>query len=366
MIDPDKGANLTVKKRRLGLVPGSRGLPPLAPTNGRTPGIPDLKYCQVYNYLVASKAITSDGAEMGAMKTLKAVKYFKEGYVQDLMVNVHQQYTYIQSQTQASMKHIMYRVEVCIEKTTADVLAARCNCPAGEWPSAACSHVAATLFAIEDYVSHKDKQSCTSRLQQWHQPTLGPNLPTPISQATFKKVTGKLDEKRTRERVIRPTANYFDPRCPADRDIVFERLQQFKASLGSARFQCRWLLQLIPATSETVHEGPVQFPLTEQALTRACSKVLETFAISDEATVHLEEQTRGQSSSTLWHQTRAGRITVSNFGRVCNSTWFKTKNVAKIQSLLMELITPTHFGNPPAPMKLLQLYYYFASKKIKK
>ena len=164
MIDPDKGANFAVKKRRLGLVPGSRSLSSLAPTNGWTPGlvgIPDLKYCEVYNYLVASKAITSNGAEMGAemgaMKSLKAVKYFKEGYVQDLKVNIHQQYAYVQSQTQASMKRILYTVEICIEKTTADVLAARCNCPAGEWPSAACSHIAATLFAIEDHVSHEDK-----------------------------------------------------------------------------------------------------------------------------------------------------------------------------------------------------------------
>ena len=252
------------------------------------------------------------------------------------------------------MKRILYTVEICIEKTTADVLAARCNCPAGEWPSAACSHIAATLFAIEDHVSHKDKQSCTSRLQQWHQPTLRPNMPTLISQATFKKVTGKLDERRIREQMILPTANYFDPRCPADRGIVFECLEQFKASLRSAHFQCGWLLQLTPATSETAHadqEDTVQFPLTDQALARASSKVLETFVISDEAMVHLEEQTRGQSSSTLWHQTRAGRIIASNFGRVYKSTWFKTKDAANIQSLLKELINSTHFSNPPAPMK---------------
>ena len=170
------------------------------------------------------------------------------------------------------MKRILYTVEMCIEKTTADVQAARCNCPAGEWPSAACSHIAATLFAIEDHVLHKDKQSCTSKLQRWHQPTLRTNLSTPISQATLKKVTGKLDERRIREQVIRPTANYFDPRCPADRGIVFERLEQFKANL-SAHFQCGWLLQLTSATCETAHadqEGPVQFPLTEQALARAC------------------------------------------------------------------------------------------------
>ena len=33
---------------------------------------------EVYDYLVASKAISADGAEMGALKSLKAVKFFKE------------------------------------------------------------------------------------------------------------------------------------------------------------------------------------------------------------------------------------------------------------------------------------------------
>ena len=86
--------------------------------------------CQVYNYLVVSKAITPDGAEMGAMKSLKAVKYFKEEYVQDLKMNTqHSYYVYIQSQMQASMKRILYRVEICIQKLTVDIVAARCNCP---------------------------------------------------------------------------------------------------------------------------------------------------------------------------------------------------------------------------------------------
>ena len=45
VIDPDNGANLDVKRRRLGLVPGSSSLPPLAPTDGWAPGlvsIPDV------------------------------------------------------------------------------------------------------------------------------------------------------------------------------------------------------------------------------------------------------------------------------------------------------------------------------------
>ena len=143
IVDPDNGANLEVKQRRLGIAPGCSEYAPVAPTVD----VPDLKYTQVYNYLVASKAITADGAEMGAMKSLKAVKFFKTNHTLA-------KYTYFTSKTQASMKRIMYNVTICLDKLTADILSATCECPAGEWPSAACSHVAATLFAIEDHVSY--------------------------------------------------------------------------------------------------------------------------------------------------------------------------------------------------------------------
>ena len=42
-----------------------------------------MNYSHFYAYLVTSKAITPDGAEMGDLKAMKAVKYFKEGYVQN-------------------------------------------------------------------------------------------------------------------------------------------------------------------------------------------------------------------------------------------------------------------------------------------
>ena len=123
---------------------------------------------------------------MKALKSMKAVKYFKEGYVQGLKTCVCEQYCFISSQTKASMKQILYQVEICLEKATADILAAQCSCPAGEWPSAACSHVAATLFAIEDYSGQTtESTSCTSRLQQWHKPSLLQHKPTPVYEASF-------------------------------------------------------------------------------------------------------------------------------------------------------------------------------------
>ena len=75
---------------------------------------------------------------------------------------------------------------------------------------------------------------------------------------------------------MRPTTAYYDPHRPADRGLVFESLQEFKANLARANFQCGWLLQLTPSTVETLaQEDQLQFPLTKQALNSACSKVLE-------------------------------------------------------------------------------------------
>ena len=59
----------------------SCGQPPKAPVSDWSVGlvdIPKLRYSQIYDYmyLVASKVISADGAEMGAFKSLKAVRCF--------------------------------------------------------------------------------------------------------------------------------------------------------------------------------------------------------------------------------------------------------------------------------------------------
>ena len=74
--------------------------------------IPKLRYSQIYDYLVA---ISADGAEMGALKSLKAVKFFKEGYSPGIKISNHgvpPHYVHVSSQTQASVKHILYTVEI--------------------------------------------------------------------------------------------------------------------------------------------------------------------------------------------------------------------------------------------------------------
>ena len=62
-------------------------------------------------------------------------------------------------------------VTFCSE--TGDVFAGECNCKAGT--GAACSHIAALLFALEDAVEKNLKEfpvemSRTSKPMEWHQP----------------------------------------------------------------------------------------------------------------------------------------------------------------------------------------------------
>ena len=81
LVDPDSGIHLELKKKHLAVVRSTSSCrqPPKAPLSDWSLGlanIPKQRYSQMYDYLVASKAISADGAEMGALKSLKAVNFF--------------------------------------------------------------------------------------------------------------------------------------------------------------------------------------------------------------------------------------------------------------------------------------------------
>ena len=173
-----------------------------------------------------------------------------------------------------------------MSKCTADILAACCDCPPGEWPIALLAVTLQLHFLPLRIMLHIMDQSCISRLQQWHQPKIRAKLPTPISQAEFKKETGKMDDNHTRTCVVRPIATCYDARRPADWCINIKRFKNLKASLAEHDLKCGWALQLTPAPSKPAvneHDIQLQFPLTKQMMDMTCSNVLETLAISDEA-----------------------------------------------------------------------------------
>ena len=115
--------------------------------------------------------------------------------------------------------------------------------------------------------------------------------------------------------------------------------------------KCGWLLQITPAVSSPNVEQKFIFPRTKQQQEAACLKILEELTISDEAASRLEQQTKSQSNSDLWHNACAGRITASNFGRICKCSWFKSRDVTKVQLIIKDLVYPRKFNHLPVAIK---------------
>ena len=197
LTDPDDGANLQRKRESLSIVPGGKeNLPPLAPANDWCNGlgkIPNINTPVIIEYLITSRAVTSDGGQMDAFRSKKGENFYAEKYVHDYKHNSSRAgLCYISAKVHASMKKEKYRVELCVQKTPVKVLTGHCTCPAGEWPSAACSHVAALLYATQDFVTQglNKEGTCTDRLQQWHRPVKRTIPPTQV-QTRVQKTQGE-------------------------------------------------------------------------------------------------------------------------------------------------------------------------------
>jgi hypothetical protein len=77
----------------------------------------------------------------------------------------------------------------------ADILKASCECVAGKGESAACKHLAALCFALLDYDDKKLYDSCTQRLQEWHQPTRKSSKPVNLLDINFTSMNHDKSEE---------------------------------------------------------------------------------------------------------------------------------------------------------------------------
>ena len=107
-------------------------------------------------------------------------KLFKEGHVQNIMVSQQCSIFGIKCNCLPEMKKDReYKLEIDITTAESDVCRAHCNYPAGRGLHGSCKHIAATLFALENFYStyeeirassNDNDVSCTSKLQTWNQP----------------------------------------------------------------------------------------------------------------------------------------------------------------------------------------------------
>ena len=272
-------------------------------------------------------------------KSFKAggFKLFKEGHVQNILINRDDTKLEVECKCLPEMKKDrVYNLTLRISTETSSVIFAECSCPAGRGPHGSCKHIAATLFVLENFYSFyeearsDDEISCTSKLQKWNQPRKRRLDSQPSKEISFK--VEQYDHKP-----CRISKDFFDPRPFTD-----EELKTFTGNLQQLKTSCGFL-DLMVASNDTASKLPmtprsaqsrisaqivkeVELPPTLQAVVSYRDKFLKLLQPDGEQRKAVEKATRRQSSSKRWREERYLRLTASNFGRVM----LRKSNYAKL------------------------------------
>ncbi|KAH7959629.1 hypothetical protein HPB49_012622 [Dermacentor silvarum] len=185
---------------------------------------PPVKMTNVVIYLLFSPSqFTPESIEN--YKSLEAYNYFESGLVRKCRIWRPQggkisftRAEVMPSQTASVKGHDVW---LCIDKLTGQVLAGHCQCKAGL--GEVCSHVAATLFALESAAREQMDMSCTSQPCAWKAATSKKGTMVPLDELNLSR-PGKQPRKLAAE--PKHTCESFNS---SDKEI-FQRLQKASSS----------------------------------------------------------------------------------------------------------------------------------------
>ena len=135
-------------------------------------------YGQIHEYLMSSCVFEDDNKEndnesnkidYSTSKSLKrAQQYFDSGHVIDMedSVSVTSNIYCFKSLVQTSFKSVKYPVQVIMHRNSGKIILGTCECKASALGR--CSHVAALLYALEDFVKKIWKKQHSVYKQAMH------------------------------------------------------------------------------------------------------------------------------------------------------------------------------------------------------
>ena len=146
----------------------------------------------------------SNNIDYSTSKSLKrAQQYFDSGHVIDMedSLSVTSNIYCVKFLVQTSFKSVKYPVQVMVHGDTGKIILGTCECKASTLGR--CSHVAALLYALKDFVKKFGRNNipCTRKLCTWNQ---GQKSKEPV-------VVG---ERQYSEKRVQKTKKDFDPRRP--------------------------------------------------------------------------------------------------------------------------------------------------------
>lgn len=211
------------------------------------------------------------------------------------------------------------------------IITAHCTCMAGL--GEACSHIGATLFAVETAVRIRDARTCTEKTNMW--------LPAHNSRAQYKRLKdidfSSSQRKKKQMESMDPDSNAVDTnrteaRLPVPPPPTEEEQKQFYANVAQSGIRPA-LFMVTPEYSALFQPPRQREPqlLRNLACAEACSedlpalitraeKFLAELTVNEEMVEHVEGITRNQAKCQKWYAYRAGRITASNMKNVCTTT----------------------------------------------
>ena len=179
--------------------------------------------------------IAGDGRSSRNFKAISATNnsamhLFQRGFVQAIQVAASSNIVYYKARCEPEMKStVPYQIKLGVKvvggsdedaKYVTEVVYAECSCPAGKAPYASCKHLAAFLYAMEDFSRlgyTRDRFTCTDEWQAWNKPHKK-SEPMKLSEMSWSKSRGKTS------RVKCQAGDHQDPRALSERGHVTARL----------------------------------------------------------------------------------------------------------------------------------------------
>ena len=293
--------------------------------------------------------IVSDNKQANDFKSInkKAYPLFKDGNVQYISTSAYQGKCYITATCIPEMKKtLVYHLKMILVEQ-GDIDHAECGCPAGQGPKGSCKHIAALGYALEEFSRIKnvrDPVACTSQLQSWNQPRKKVLGSAEVGDIKFVKLQAGT--------VKRPAKNKtYDPRPAKFQCTTNEELSHFVVNLKSSAnlpaflhvipdssIPSQSIQSLLPPIPRSIiekikhHLMCEEKPSSLKSIQSHSVELICRLTHNPEVINKIERATVGQRIRKRWHGERYGRLTASNFGRVCKAR--------KIDGLVQQLLYP--------------------------
>ena len=338
--------------------------------------IPEFTFADLFSYLVGKDDYPVEN--LRSFKSLHGYKLFHDGHVEDLQCCrlENKPFSYFQFKVKPAERAKTEEGQstyngFLILKSSADVHAAYCPCKGGS--DGACKHVTAALFDLQCTVSNNLTNTCTSERCLWKRRNRKSDYAIRLEDLNFVKAEFGKEEK------LHLKPYHFDPRSSlTNSGTLQEKLReglkqvcpdavalQFLPSSSGLDIPEASVAEYISCDANVEHYETVYpmyiYTMKEYAdVFKSEKSIGKDFCCNDKLVeefidfLNLDQtqceticaKTVQQGGSQFWIDQRTGRVTASNFYKICH-----LKDTTDKTNTIKLLMNYCHMKNIPEPLE---------------